>query len=411
MVSFMVEYINPNIVPPSLIRELDAMAQEIARKGKNIINLSIGQNELYDPHKLLEAVIKRIGHNPLRYELTMGAPETRENIANFYNSFYSLKNPLAAQNIIVTDGGFGGIRDTIISIAREGDIILIDRFSFRYILQISDIFNKKLRRVVLETSPEEQFIPKNGYLNEVIGKLRKKYPDKRIIYYTHWGFNPLGLCRKGENLKALVEIIEDNKAYLINDMVYHLLSHENYGIPLATEYTSNGNGIVDIDSLAKPLSLMGARAGALITRDLDLIKAAKIVQQYTVVGPNTFASRLWDEVITNFNIYYPDIQEINKLLYRNKVFIRDKLKDNGHIRLFGNPEIGIYAFLELRKSVNATDFAKYLIEKSGVVIVPGVAFAEPNDMIAEKYLRMVVSYKTPVIREAIERILSAVEEI
>jgi len=406
----MVEYINPNIVPPSLIRELDAMAQEIARKGKDIINLSIGQNELYDPHRLLEAVINRIGHEPLRYELTLGSPETRENIANFYNRFYSLKTPLTSQNIIVTDGGFGGIRNAIISIARDGDILIIDRFSFRYILQISDIFNKKLRKIVLKTGPEEQFIPKNGYLNEVITDLKRKYPDKRIIYYTHWGFNPTGLCRKGENLKDLVEIIEDNKAYLINDVVYHLLSHDNYGIPLASEYASEGIGIVDVDSLAKPLSLMGARAGALITRDSDLIKAAKIVQQYTVVAPNTFAAKLWDEVTTNFESYYPDIQEINKLLYRNKVLIRDALKNNEYIGLFGNPEIGIYAFLELKNSINATDFAKQLIEQVGVVVVPGVAFAEPNDSIAEKYLRMVVSHKTPVIKEAIERILSVLED-
>jgi len=406
----MVEYINPNIVPPSLIRELDAMAQEIARKGKDIINLSIGQNELYDPHRLLEAVVNRIGHEPLRYELTLGSPETRENIANFYNRFYSLKTPLTSQNIIVTDGGFGGIRNAIVSIARDGDILLIDRFSFRYILQISDIFDKKLRKIVLKTSPDEQFIPKNGYLNEKISDLKKKYPDKRIIYYTHWGFNPTGLCRKGKNLKDLVEIIEDNKAFLINDIVYHLLSHDDYGVPLASDYASEGTGIVDIDSLAKPLSLMGARAGALITRDLDLIKAAKIVQQYTVVAPNTFAARLWDEVTTNFDSYYPDIQEINKLLYRNKVLIRDELKNNDHIGLFGNPEIGIYAFLELKNSVNATDFAKKLIEQVGVVVVPGVAFAEPNDSMAEKYLRMVVSHKTSVIKEAIERILSVMED-
>ena len=406
----MVEYINPNIVPLSLIRELDAMAQEIARKGKDIINLSIGQNELYDPHRLLEAVVNRIGHEPLRYELTLGSPETRENIANFYNRFYSLKTPLTSQNIIVTDGGFGGIRNAIVSIARDGDILLIDRFSFRYILQISDIFDKKLRKIVLKTSPDEQFIPKNGYLNETISDLKKKYPDKRIIYYTHWGFNPTGLCRKGKNLKDLVEIIEDNKAFLINDIVYHLLSHDDYGVPLASDYASEGTGIVDIDSLAKPLSLMGARAGALITRDLDLIKAAKIVQQYTVVAPNTFAARLWDEVTTNFDSYYPDIQEINKLLYRNKVLIRDELKNNEHIGLFGNPEIGIYAFLELKNSVNATDFAKKLIEQVGVVVVPGVAFAEPNDSMAEKYLRMVVSHKTSVIKEAIERILSVMED-
>ncbi len=406
----MVEYINPNIVPPSLIRELDAMAQEIARKGKDIINLSIGQNELYDPHRLLEAVVNRIGHEPLRYELTLGSPETRENIANFYNRFYSLKTPLTSQNIIVTDGGFGGIRNAIVSIARDGDILLIDRFSFRYILQISDIFDKKLRKIVLKTGPDEQFIPKNGYLNETISDLKKKYPDKRIIYYTHWGFNPTGLCRKGKNLKDLVEIIEDNKAFLINDIVYHLLSHDVYGVPLASDYASEGTGIVDIDSLAKPLSLMGARAGALITRDSDLIKAAKIVQQYTVVAPNTFAARLWDEVTTNFDSYYPDIQEINKLLYRNKVLIRDELKNNERIGLFGNPEIGIYAFLELKNSVNATDFAKKLIEQVGVVVVPGVAFAEPNDSMAEKYLRMVVSHKTSVIKEAIERILSVMED-
>ena len=113
---------------------------------------------------------------------------------------------------------------------------------------------------------------------------------------------------------------------------------------------------------------------------------------------------------TNFDSYYPDIQEINKLLYRNKVLIRDELKNNERIGLFGNPEIGIYAFLELKNSVNATDFAKKLIEQVGVVVVPGVAFAEPNDSMAEKYLRMVVSHKTSVIKEAIERILSVMED-
>jgi len=64
-------------------------------------------------------------------------------------------------------------------------------------------------------------------------------PDKNIVYYTQFGFNPTGCFRKSSELKVLVEGIEENpRLFLVNDIAYHLIRWEIKDIPLATYFAS-----------------------------------------------------------------------------------------------------------------------------------------------------------------------------
>ncbi|MGQ4832963.1 MAG: pyridoxal phosphate-dependent aminotransferase [Candidatus Asgardarchaeia archaeon] len=390
----------------SIIRELDSIARELQRQGKPVINLTMGQNELISPNLLLERIYNQLQGKPLKYETTEGSPEARDAVIEFYNSFYKIDLGVHNKNVILTDGAFGALRDIILSIFREGDIFLIDRFSFRYPAKIFEILNLKVRIFEIKSSPETFFIPSVDEVNEMVQDLKKKYPTKRIIYYTHWGFNPTGVCRKERGLKNLVSLVDDEKnLYLLNDIVYHLIKHNDFGVPFASYFSSEGLRIFDIDSLSKPLGMMGFRGGLILSRDEGYLQKAKLIQQFTIVCPNTFSVVAWYEFSKNFKDYMPIINELNDTLYENKLLVDEKLRKIG-CKSLSKPEIGLYSFIDCTPFAPASELSISLLKKANVAVVPGTAFTSESDKIGEKYIRLVVSFPKDLIDEATTRILN-----
>ncbi len=396
--------VNPKF---SIIRELDSLARELQRQGKPVINLTMGQNELVSPDLLLERIYKVLKGSPLKYEITEGSPEARHEVINFYNSYYNINLDMTEKNIMLTDGAFGALRDVILSLFREGDIFLIDRFSFRYPLKIFEILNLKAHIFEINSSPENLFVPTIDEINELIQDLKQKYPNKKIIYYTHWGFNPTGVCRKDRSLKALVDLVDDESSlYLLNDIVYHLIKHYDFGIPFASYYSNEGLRIFDIDSLSKPLGMMGFRGGLILTRDVKQLQKAKLIQQFTIVCPNNFSVAAWYEFSKNFKDYLPTIEKLNSTLYENKLLVDKMLRRIG-CKSLSKPEIGLYSFVDCSPFAPTSELAITLLKKANVAVVPGTAFTSTNDEIGDKYIRLVVSFPKELIEEAAIRILDA----
>jgi len=402
-------------IPYSIIREISEKVIEINKnlsEDNKVIDLSLGQNFLGDPSIILREIKWLNDSNeakPILYEPSLGPMEVRENIARvFYPYFYRFDSSLIdARNVMITDGAFGAVRNALGAIFRPGDILVVDRVTFRYFIHALIAIGRVMPNTipyVVPSNEETGFIAKSDQVIEFLERLKNQYPNKNIVYYTQFGFNPTGCYRSSKDLKEITNYIEEEKnLFLINDIAYHLVRWSSKDVPLATVLANEGKGIVDAESLSKPFGLMGVRVGALITRDEELFKRAARIQQYTIVSPNKLAVDVW-RVISNNDIL-PDITSyLNKLIGRikdNYEFFTRELRELG-FSVCKEGQGTIYAFIRVNK--DASVLWKEILEAAKVAVVPAIAFTDPHDVVGKKYIRVTISVKKELLDESVRRI-------
>ncbi len=402
-------------IPYSIIREISEKVIEINKslpEDRKVIDLSLGQNFLGDPSVIIQNIKwleDKSGVGPILYEPSLGPVEVRESIAKvFYPYFYSFSDDLIdASNVMITDGAFGAVRNALGAIFRPGDILVIDRVTFRYFLHALIAMGRVMPNItpyIVPSDEETGFIARADQVIEFLERLKNQYPDKNIVYYTQFGFNPTGCYRDSRDLKKITNYIEEEKnIFLINDIAYHLVRWGSSDIPLASILAEDGAGIVDADSLSKPFGLMGARVGALITRDRELFKRAARIQQYMIVSPNKLAVDVWRVVsqreilpeITNY------LNNLIRMIRNNYEFFVNELKELG-LTVCKEGQGTIYAFIKINK--DASIFWKELLENAKVAVVPATAFTDPHDIVGKKYIRVTISVNRDLLEESVLRI-------
>ncbi len=402
-------------IPYSIIREISEKVLEINKRSSEdnkVIDLSLGQNFLGDPSVILRAIkwLNNKGKmDPILYEPSLGSIEVRESIAKvFYPYFYDFPSGVIdGNNVMITDGAFGAVRNALGAIFRPGDILVVDRVTFRYFIHSLIAIGRVMPKTVpyiISSDETTGFVAKPDQVIDILERLKNEYPDRNIVYYTQFGFNPTGCYRTSKDLKEIANYIEEEKnLFLINDIAYHLVRWGSKDIPLASVLADEGAGIVDADSLSKPFGLMGVRVGALITRDEDLFKYAARIQQYTIVSPNKLAVDAWrvissKEMLPSIKAY---LDEQVKMIRENYKLFTKGLQELG----FGLCKEGqgtIYAFM--RVSEDASILWRKMLEEAKVAVVPATAFTDPRDIVGKKFIRVTISVKKELLEKSVERI-------
>jgi len=392
----------------SKIRQIAEKVLEINRKlplGERIINLTMGQNYIGNPTPIIRKLsfLYKQKIDPFVYAPSLGTYEAREAMArSFYKYWYGIEFDI--NSVIICDGAMGALRNAIGAITRWGDIVVIDPLTFIYALDTIKVLGRECRIFVLEAEEDKYFIPSPEQAIRMLDDLSRKHPDKNIIYYTQFGFNPVGAFRRATDLKKIVEFIDDSKnIFLLHDIVYHLIRFDSFEMPLASMMSSEGRNIVDCETLSKPFSLMGIRVGAMITRDKEIFEAAAKVQQYLIVSPNMLACKIWEVVgdPDSQKELRKEVENLNSKLKENFELVRQFCK-RANIKLISPGQGTLYAFIHTM-GIDSEKFVDDLIEKARVALVPGTAF-EIEPKFGKNYARVTISFPKEVILEAIERL-------
>lgn len=408
-----------NLAPESDVKysKIREIAEKVDKKnkdlpeGEKVINLSIGQNFIGNPQPVFEKIdwfTQSEFKEPIFYAPSLGPEEVREKIGTqFYPFFYDIpQDYYSANEVMITDGAFGAGRNALGAIMTKGDILVVDRFTFRYFINTLQIFGRgdgiKPRVETLPSKKENGFVASPEKIKGFLTSLKEEYPDRKIVYYTQFGFNPTGHFRSEKELKEIANFIgSESKFFLVNDIAYHLLRWEKRDeIPLATFLAEEKEGIVDIDTLSKPFGLMGARVGCLITKDQTSFRSSARVQQYSIVSPNKFAIDIWNVIGSHITELAKEIKTLNMQLKKRKQTLEAKLKKRG---LESIPAKGsLYSFVRTPKK--ASKIWKTLIDEARVAGVPGTAFTGEEDAKGENYLRFTIALPEETIKEASKRL-------
>ena len=281
----------------SPVRKFYPYEMAAVEKGLKVRHLNIGQPDIETPRVFFEA-ISRFSDSVLEYAPAPGVTDFLEATQKYYES---LGFRITKDDILATYGGSEALQIVMSCILEEGDEVLVPEPFYPNYTTFINITGGKIRPI--KTKAEE------GYrfaTREQIEPLINEHT--RAILMTNPG-NPTGVVLTREEMRLMADIAKEHDLFLISDEVYREIVYTGEKISSMLEMEDAAENVVVIDSVSKRFSATGARVGAVISRNHDLMnEAMKLCQGRlcTATLDQVGAAAMYNELPAS---YYTQVRE------------------------------------------------------------------------------------------------------
>lgn len=353
-------------VPASPIRKLVPYAEEAKRRGVHVYHLNIGQPDIPTPDEAL-AAIRAIDVRTIAYTHSAGIVSYREALAQFYTR---RGLPLTADQVIVTTGGSEAILMGMLATCDRGDQIIVPEPYYAN-------YNGFAAEAGVEIVPVRSFIDDDFALPPIADFEKLITPKTRGILICNPN-NPTGYLYSEEEILQLRDIVLKHDLFLMADEVYSDFCYngaKHYSV-LALE--GMDRHVIMMDSISKRFSMCGARVGALVSRNPEVIDVALRMGQARLCAP--YVGQVAAEVALHTPQSY--FQTVHDEYEARRNFMIAALNRMEGVRC-PMPRGAFYAIAELPVD-DADRFAQWMLESfehngKTVMVAPASGFyAEPE---------------------------------
>ena len=254
--------------PASPIRKLMPLARAAKGRGLNVYHLNIGQPDIETPREMI-AAYQSYDATVLPYTATEGLMEYREALAEGYQTTVATGGgrPVTAHDVVVTVGGSEALLFAIAAVTDPGDEILLCEPFYTNYAGFAHTLGVGVRAVTTYASDGFQIDPER--VAAAIG------PRTRALVIPSPG-NPTGVVLSEAVLGQLVEICDAHGIFFISDEVYRDFVYQGDEDAVAPSILGHPGAArlgIMVDSVSKRYSACGARVGALVTRNDEILSA------------------------------------------------------------------------------------------------------------------------------------------
>lgn len=350
-------------IEPSLTLQISAKANQLAKEGKDICNLSAGEPDFDAPNEILKATSEAIFDGYTKYGPASGDLELRKAIAEKLQTQNNLN--VGYENVMVTNGAKQAIYNLFQVLLNDGDEVIIPAPYWLSYPQMVRLAGGK--PVFLNSSAEDGF-----KIN--IQDLKSKISPKTKFIIINSPNNPTGRVMPKEELLQIAELVRENKNInILSDEIYELILKKEFKhLSLASLATDLKERIFIINGFAKGWAMTGWRVGYLVGQK-DVIKASSALQSQSTSNVCSFVQRGALEALKINREFFLEINSHYDL--RREVLYKGLKNIEG---LFIYPPNGaFYAFPRLpNKSMTSVEFCKRILNDYGLVVVPGKPFGD-----------------------------------
>jgi aspartate aminotransferase len=296
-------------MPASPIRKLVPYAEAAKSRGTKIYHLNIGQPDIETPEVMLEAV-RNFAPKVIEYSHSAGMESYRRKLAGYYRKHGIEVNH---EQILITCGGSEAIEIALMSCLNNGDELLIPEPFYANYNGFScqaDVIVKPIKSVI-----------ENGFALPPIAEFEKLItPKTKGIMICNPG-NPTGYLYSKEELELLKALAVKYDLFLFSDEVYKEFCYDGAEYTSVMHLTGADNNIILLDSISKRYSACGARIGALITKNAEVMQAALKFAQARL-SPPTFGQVGAEAAIDTPASYF---EKVNKEYTARRNFVVEAL--------------------------------------------------------------------------------------
>lgn len=364
---------------------LNAKAKALKDNGESVIHLGGGEPKSKAPIEAIEYSKKLLETREVRYSPSGGLPELKDAIIDYTKEFYN--QDIERHNVIVSAGAKQSLMTALKAILNIDDEVIIP---VPYWVSYPEMV-KICQGVPVFVNPKEQkYIPS-------VKEIESAVTDRTKAIMINSPSNPTGLLYPEKEIQEIVEFCEDNKINLIMDDIYHRLVFSGKKAPSCFKFAKHLDGdsrLIVINGVSKQYAMTGFRIGWAISNK-TLIKMMTNIQGHETSGASTLSQYAAIGALKSDQSSVKELVE--KLEYNREILFEELSKIDG-IKA-EKPDGTFYCFADISNySDNALDFAKYILDKVKVVVVPGNPFGMNN------HIRISTCGTEKDIREGIDRI-------
>ena len=348
-------------LPPSPIRKLVPFAEAAKKRGTNVFHLNIGQPDIATPQIALDAV-RNIDFDILAYSHSAGNVSYREKLAVKYEQ---MGISLETDELIITTGGSEAILFAMTTCLNPDDEIIIpEPFYANY----NGYAVASMAKIVPITASIE-----DGFKLPPIEDFEKKITDKTKAILICNPNNPTGYLYSDEEMDTLKGICLEHDLFLFSDEAYREFAYDRERASSALELEGLEQNVIMIDTISKRFSACGARIGAIVSKNKDVMSAALKLAQARL-SPPSLAQIVGEAALDVPNSYFAEVKEEYKK--RRDVLI-GRLKNIEGV-VCSTPGGAFYAMAKLPVE-SADDFCQWLLEEfshngNTIMMAPAAGF-------------------------------------
>ncbi|HLG02093.1 MAG TPA: pyridoxal phosphate-dependent aminotransferase [Bacteroidia bacterium] len=348
-------------MPPSPIRKLVPFADKAKKEGRKIFHLNIGQPDIETPAVMLDA-IRNSKIRVIEYTHSAGLESYRRKLADYYRRF---EMPVNFEDIIITTGGSEAIEIAMMTCFNPGDEIIIpEPFYANYngFSCAADVVIKPIRSYI-----------ESGFALPAISDFEKLItPKTRGIMICNPG-NPTGYLYTKEELLALKELVKKYDLFLLSDEVYREFCYDGNKYTSVMHLEGIEKNVVLLDSISKRYSACGARIGALISKNKEVMAGALKFAQARL-SPPTYGQIGAEAALDTPQSYFDGVTK--EYTARRNFVIETLNKMEG---VFCPKPLGAFYCIARLPIDNADKFCKWLLESYNhegktVMLAPATGF-------------------------------------
>ncbi len=375
-------------LPPYLFAEVDRKKRELIAKGKDVIDLGVGDPDTPTPDFIIEAMIKgaKDGSNH-RYALDAGMPAFRESIARWFQGRYGVKlDP--AKEILPLIGSKEGIAHFPLAVLNPGDVSLIP-----------DPGYPPYRSGTLFAGGIPHYMPlleSNDFLPDLKAIPAATLKKAKVIYINYPN-NPTSAIATKEFYKEIVAFAHEHELIIACDAAYNEVGFDGYEAPSILEIDGAKDVAIEFHSLSKTFSMTGWRVG-FAAGNPELVGLLGKVKSNCDSGIFQAIQLAGKEALDNGKEAHRKLLQ----MYQNR---RDLLA-RGFEKMgwpIKPPKATFYCWIPVPPGYTSTELAVKFLEELSIVVTPGNGFG-PN---GEGYFRISLTMPDARIEEAVARIANS----
>ncbi len=360
-----------------IVMDVLERACALESEGKHIVHLEVGEPDFDTPECVKAAACKALTDGFTHYTHSLGLPELREAICEYYHDTYGVF--VDPGQVVVTSGSSPAIFMTFAALLEPGDpVILSDPHYACYPNFIKFVGGEPVRVPVFE---EDGF----QYRPEAI---EEKLSDRTRAIFINSPSNPTGNLLS----KTRMEAIAGMPPWIVSDEIYHGLVYEGKEHSIL-EFTDRA---FVLNGFSKLFAMTGLRLGYLIAPK-EFIRPIQKVQQNFFISANAMIQKAGIAALKEAG---DDVARMKRIYNERRIFMIRRLREMG-LGITVEPTGAFYVFANARHiSQDSYALAFDILEKAFVGVTPGIDFGQHG----EGYLRFSYANSMENIAEGMNRL-------
>lgn len=376
--------------PPYLFGEIARLKAKALQEGKDLIDFGIGDPDQPTPQPIIEKLAEA-ANDPVthRYdESDYGWPEFLEAAKVWYAKRFGVNLDTSKGEIVALIGSKEGLAHLAWAFINPGDIGLVPDPGYTvYRINIAMAGGVPY---IMPLLPENRFLPDLSAIPSDIAKRAK-------LMYINYPNNPTASVASSSFFTDVVAFAKHYDIVVCQDAAYSEVTFDGYVSPSFLGVPGGMQVGVEMHSLSKTYNMTGWRVGfgagnADILRPLVKIKSYIDSKQF----PAIMSAAAYALLNLNSNT------DTLALYRRRRDIIIDGLNELGWN--LEKTKATLYIWVPVPPGYNSISFAKVLLEKAGILVVPGVGYGDHGDGYVRFSLTVSGDLNGERVAEGIDRI-------